>query len=124
MYGCISEVSTQNRKSAGRTRTRTWNCLLFLNTYINTLAKTSKSDNICTGVVREYPTPFRRARSEVLALIAPVVGSLVVGLREDELCDSGAGLDFDIVVDFEKSLAFPLVAGVPDGGVEHTGVPQ
>ncbi len=41
---------------------------------------------------------------------------------EDELGEAGAALDLDGVADFEEALALSFVAGVPDGGVEHTGV--
>ncbi len=48
----------------------------------------------------------------------------MVGAGEHQLCDAGPGLEFDGVVHLEQPLAAPLVAGVPDGGVEHTGVAQ
>jgi aconitate hydratase len=46
----------------------------------------------------------------------------VFGFGEDELGDAGAHFEFDRVVDLQEALTTALVAGVPDGGVEHTRV--
>jgi len=66
--------------------------------------------------------PDTRQVSEVLVLVGAVVSVRVAGFGEDELCDPGAAFEFDGVVDLEQSLAAPLVAGVPDGRIQHTGV--
>ncbi len=58
------------------------------------------------------------------ALIAAVVGLVVSRVREDDLGDARAAFEFDRVVDLQEALAFPLVAGVPDGRVKHAGVAQ
>ena len=44
------------------------------------------------------------------------------GVREDELCDARARLDFYRVVHFQQSFAPSFVAGVPHRRIEHTGV--
>jgi len=45
-------------------------------------------------------------------------------LGEDQLGDARPGFELDGVVDFEQPLAPALVAGVPDGRIQHTGVAQ
>jgi len=67
----------------------------------------------------------RQDRSgQVFSLVVPLVGLPVGSLGEDELGDASAHFQFDPVVNFEQSFAASFVAGVPDGGVEHTGVPE
>ena len=43
-------------------------------------------------------------------------------LRQHELGDSGTGFELDGVVHLQQALAAALVAGVPDGRIQHTGV--
>src|SRR6056297_4014897 len=68
------------------------------------------------------PTGAHIVSVDVLALITPVVGAVVVGLRKDDLGDPRTLLDLDLVVDLQQPFAFPFVARIPDRGVEHTGV--
>ncbi len=61
---------------------------------------------------------------QVLALIVPVVGSVVVRLGENELRDTCTPFEFDVVVDLQQPFTLPLVTGVPNRRVEHAGVPH
>ena len=59
-----------------------------------------------------------------LALVRPVVDVVVGGFGQHELGDACPPFESDRVVDLQEPLAFALVAGVPDGRVEHTRVPH